>query len=149
VLDYLKRTWWRYLGLAFLFTAIWFSYEGHLVDVQWDEQVEEMESKWQAFETEIVEKIEANTKAPNLFGIGKFTTEIIALQTKQYKLQRESLKKTQELYHERYRAYDRCLIFIGLGFFTFCMGLWRGRSIRQRLYFLAALIGIITVHRAV
>ena len=133
MLGRVKRHWWRFVGTAFVFTALWFYLKAREVDQQWDQQIAETESKWKEIDKQTMEKIEAHRKADRLEK-SRLEGEIIYLQTENYTLQRESLRKTRDLYVER-SDYDTIYFILTLiGFLIIQFGLWRDGLRWKRRY---------------
>lgn len=134
MLGRVKRHWWRFVGLAFILCAMWFYHKEGEADQRLNQQMEETDNKWREIEKQLLEKAAAIQKATDLIEQSRVATEIISLQTEQYKLQRESLKTTQDLYFERRDCETYAFILIAVGFTIINFGLWRAGLSWKRTY---------------
>lgn len=122
MLGRVKRHWWRFAGGACIAAGLWFFFKGRQIDSQWDEQIAATEGRWKEIDRQLLEKVDAHRKARTGFEESRIEGEIISLQTDNYTLQRDALRKTQELYYERYNYSDLYVILTASGFLVLALG---------------------------
>jgi hypothetical protein len=132
VFGWLKRHWWRFVGLACVLTAVGFSFHGNDIDRRWAERMEDKEARWRELAGKVNEKAEEAEKVRGLAAQNRLAAEMLNLVTQQILLHNQDLRETQALYDEKVTNDTYIKLLNGTAACVFSLGMWLDRRAARR-----------------